>query len=350
MQFLISEENLSLSVKLEKLSCKVNLINENKELKKRLQRQIKMRNVKRFSESLNLKLTEKELRRVLSGREVNIFEHPYKIIRNYSNILDYFKNEGKSKLKINLKTLKHINAILTEGYAEFWNKGIFRVPEKQPDLNYDIFANKRFDSRKLIITNMNDLEKQKSKYSMIKLLNWLISVAQVYPFERFNIQTAILVGYGIIYKSSYYKFGVVPHIELLVNYLEEAVYNRPLSNEAFNVELTKLLNIYTTYFLELSKMIEGIFNVPQNIKLQCNNRQIRLLKSLNRIGKITRREYSDNFNVSFMTAFRDLQKLVSLGCIQKYGEGRSVFYSCTPRKIKVEKTEAEKYVEKFMEE
>lgn len=61
---------------------------------------------------------------------------------------------------------------------------------------------------------------------------------------------------------------------------------------------------------------------PQNIFKTLNSRQYKLLTYLKKYPNIVRREYCTMFNISAMTAFRDLKDLENKGLIFGMGAGK----------------------------
>jgi predicted HTH transcriptional regulator len=72
--------------------------------------------------------------------------------------------------------------------------------------------------------------------------------------------------------------------------------------------------------------VESIRDVSNNDSNILSDRQFKMLKYLGEFNEISRREYASMFDVSFMTAFRDLEKLVEKGVIVSIGRGRGTKY------------------------
>ncbi len=85
--------------------------------------------------------------------------------------------------------------------------------------------------------------------------------------------------------------------------------------------------------IEFDKLSENVLRVvdnlkedsakkPQNIFKTLNSRQYKLLTYLKKYPNIVRREYCAMFNISAMTAFRDLKDLENKGLIFGMGAGK----------------------------
>lgn len=72
-----------------------------------------------------------------------------------------------------------------------------------------------------------------------------------------------------------------------------------------------------------------LYNLPTKEylkKLGLNERQITALGYINKRGKITNKEYAEQYNVSRQTATRDLTDLVKKNLIKQIGAGKATYY------------------------
>jgi predicted HTH transcriptional regulator len=86
------------------------------------------------------------------------------------------------------------------------------------------------------------------------------------------------------------------------------------------------MNLLEELKKNLIHTVESIRDVSNNDSNILSDRQFKMLKYLGEFNEISRREYASMFDVSFMTAFRDLEKLVEKGVIVSIGRGRGTKY------------------------
>jgi predicted HTH transcriptional regulator len=85
--------------------------------------------------------------------------------------------------------------------------------------------------------------------------------------------------------------------------------------------------------MEMTNLENQVINIYENkvekkgkLSIELNERQIQILEYLQINQKVTRRKYAKIMDVSFMTAYRDLNELLDKGYIKQKGVGRGTFY------------------------
>lgn len=148
-----------------------------------------------------------------------------------------------------------------------------------------------------------------------------IEIINISPFTQENRQIACLLALVFLYKAGYDFRG------LLV--LEEYFHK---DNTSITQNLTPFLESFaSTMITQLEKVtypnLSSEDYLPSSF-WQLNDRQKSILGFLeNPDATITNKKVQNLFNISQITASRDLTKLANLGLLFLHGKGRSVFYT-----------------------
>lgn len=156
-----------------------------------------------------------------------------------------------------------------------------------------------------------------------------IEIIKLSPFENGTGRVARLLSHLILAKHGYNLRGLL----VLEDYYRNDLISLKEATKSIekNKNATKWLEYYTDGLkLSMEKVLE-ILQKPDN---QPNNgwkltdRQKQIVEYLyNPDAKITNRDVCKMYNVSQITASRDLSKIVNLGMILVHGKGRSVYYT-----------------------
>lgn len=147
-----------------------------------------------------------------------------------------------------------------------------------------------------------------------------------------NERFANLIFILFLYKNGY-------DIRRLLN-PEEHFFKSLVRYQNLHTDLSKSANItpwieYVTegIVLQLNKVLNNVNNIKNNVRndeyvFELNDRQKAVLSLLQRPGtKISNKTVQDMYNVSQITASRDLSKMASMGLIISIGKGRSTYYT-----------------------
>lgn len=152
------------------------------------------------------------------------------------------------------------------------------------------------------------------------------------PFRSQNKHMSLLLTLLFLYNRGYDFRGLL----VLEEYFRENMvsYSEALSNVSQTRNLTLWLEYFATAIIsqlgEVLKVIESQdhkTNLPA-VYFELNDRQKHILTFLEEPGsRITNKKVQNIFNISQITASRDLAHLKTLGLLISHGKGRSVYYT-----------------------
>lgn len=157
-------------------------------------------------------------------------------------------------------------------------------------------------------------------------------IINITPFDNGNGRIARLLSYLFLYKNGYDFRGML----IVEEYYKRDVvsYKRMLEASKIQGNMTVWLE-YFTYGVGVS--LEKYLDIIKDLKFQeempsafwkLNARQKEITEKLEDPSqKITNREVQKLFEISQITASRDLAHLTNLGLLFSHGKGRSVYYT-----------------------
>lgn len=159
-----------------------------------------------------------------------------------------------------------------------------------------------------------------------------IQIIKISPFKNGNARVARLFSHLLLYKYGFDYRGLL----VLEQYYRTDLV--ALKEATKSVDRDKNLTLWLEYFakgvaVQLQKALKEINSQKFKTDLlasfwKLNDRQKQILEYLeNPEQKITNKGVQKMFNISQITASRDLAKLVSLGLLFTHGRGRSVYYT-----------------------
>jgi DNA-binding transcriptional ArsR family regulator len=294
-------------------------------------------NLQALSYSLELSFSEREIKNIYEGQELNINQHPVKAIRNCISALKYidsFKEHG-----ITFATIQHVNKILCDGYAEFWDEGKLRGPNENPNLENDGFRNRpsQFvleDFNQIKYINAND----EIEHPILKAALFLYIFIHSYPFTRFNLQTGLLCFYALVKHTKYNSRNLVPLTQVAFECFTKCSFDTPDKEEGIREFVYNLLRTYNEKLQQATGLIEQRDKIPSDILKTLNERQLKGIGILKQKRKLSRKKYALTNNIAIATAFRDLKDLVDKGLIKSEGSGRGTYYTLAEPAKSVEGT------------
>lgn len=299
-------------------------------------KKVTIANLQALSLSMEVSFNEKELLKIYTGQEININQHPIKAIRNCISVIKYldsYKDHGMT-----FATIQHINKLLCDGYAEFWDEGRLRPPTEQPNLDNDSFRNRPNPFR---LEDFNEIKYINASddldHPLLKGILFMYLFIYSYPFSRFNLQTALLCFYALTRPTKYSAKGLIPLMDIVYKVLVKQEFTEEKKQEDFTTFTTNILKEYCQIAESISGSIEQRGKIPETILKSLNERQIKALGMLKQKRKLSRRKYALLNNVAIATAFRDLKDMTDKGLIASIGTGRGTYYVFT--EIKKEKVE-----------
>jgi len=287
--------------------------------------------------SLELSFKDLELRKIYAGKELDTQKHPYRIIKNCISALRY--TQAQKDLPLSITAIQHINKLLCEGYADFWEEGKLRVEKENPSTEHDSFRNRpkillleAFNQVKFI-TAEKDIE-----HPLLRASVFLYYFLHSYPFLRFNLQTAFVCFYAIIKPTQYAAKNLLSLTKIAFASLQKQDFNIDDSIESF---IEKILVTYKEAADAVQSNWEQRNTIPEELLATLNDRQLKGLGILRQKRKLSRRKYAAINGIAIATAFRDLRDLVEKGLAISEGMGRGTFYTLPPQNTDIPQTEPE---------
>lgn len=334
MKIEITKDVLKELLSLERAVTLLPLSEQFKELVANQRKKTLMSDLAALSKSLELSFSEKELRKIYSGQEVNINEHPQRIMRNSISVMKYISSQKDSPF--NLATIQHINKLLCDGYVEFWEEGKLIAANERPSLDHDSFRNRPNEFSRELFNQVKFINASDAvDHPIIKGISLLYHMLLSYPFAYFNLQTALLGFYGLTRTTDYSLKGAVSVLDAACTSINKlTIPNVPeIGLQTFTLQVLHCLNEQID---ALQTLIEQKSTIPQNLLKTLNDRQIKALGLLKRKSKLSRRKYAQLNNIGIATAFRDLKHLLDIGLITSQGNGRGTFYLLNNFAVQIE--------------
>jgi Fic family protein len=326
----------------------------------KVQKRMKIENGYYIAKLLGIELNRKEVKNILIGKKVNIFEKPDILLVNYRNVLEFIDQMGKDKyLSLSPGTLLHINKLVTQNWNKDWDCGRFRNNSEDPSLSYDRW----FESYKkpdMVVNNQKELGDvinwlQETRFLVHSLIKIAIMVYEVYsraPFLAGNQLSLLGITEMLYSQFGLSKKGLIPISRHMYSYEEE--YLEALKASKASDDLTTWIESFVKgASMDLENLKEELYRMEEEkvqrkkeLLLGLNSRQLQVLNQLKNQMKVKRSEYADDMGISFMTAYRDLDELVDRGLIYRYGHGRSTYYTAHSKDKDSKKLEKQSQFEK----
>lgn len=258
------------------------------------------------------KLSKKQISKILANPFPKKLKDQEKEVINYMSTLYYIKeNWTASNVSLNSKTVLHIYDLSC--------KSVFGSTASY------------FKTKEEIVDKILEFIEKGKDHPVIKAGLIQIEISKLSPFENGTGRVARLLSHLML---SRYGYNLREMLVLEDYYREDLV---SLKAATTSIEEYKNATKWLEYFTEGVKkgMEKTLRNVEstglnQNISklFKLTDRQKKIAEKLeNPNTKITNRDVCKMFNISQITASRDLSKMVNLGILLPHGKGRSVFYT-----------------------
>lgn len=233
-----------------------------------------------------------------------------KFVKNYKQIFDYFYlNWLATNNKINSKTIRTI-------YRHIFNKSTG--------------SSKKSSDRQ--ITRFLEYLQTGDEHPVIKAGVSEIALAEIYPYTSGEEIVPNLLGYIFLYKYGYDMRRILVKEEFIK--MDNLELQRLRKNATKSQNLTYWLENYTenlyTQTAKAYQTIQQLSLSPASPKAlwKLNSRQKEIVMHLQESSKrISNKDVQKKFNVSQITASRDLSKLEKSGLLFSHGKGRSTYYT-----------------------
>jgi Fic family protein len=268
-----------------------------------------------------------------------------RVLNNYRNVLEYLKaNESNNYVDINVNMLIHLNKLLITNWKEEWEAGLRN--DDKINLSYDDLG--EFLDTSVGLMNIHDEVQENIDWykNNITRIHPLIRTAvlvyrliRIMPFRNLNKLSIIAVTHFLLQKNRYlYKSNISINKAfdknniLLINSLRTTLNDE---NENLTNWIETFTNVLTGEYKEILSKYEQVGHISNKSEekslLHLNKRQLKILRYLQSIPTVKREDYIQMFDVSTMTAYRDLNALVNKKLLRVEGEGRATHYKLSNR-------------------
>jgi Fic family protein len=273
------------------------------------------------------------------------------ILNNFSTmkaIQERFKDE-----KLSLDILFEIHQMLTSDTMEKSEQGNFRTNEDKiviqkgddPSVVSYVAPSIEFVEKEIVnlIAFANDeLEGEGFVHPVIKAIMIHFWIGLLHPFVDGNGRLARALFYWYLMRKGYWAFALLPISLVIKNspnqYAKAYVLSEQDDNDLtyfidYNLrKVSQSIENFRKFFAKKSKEMEENNRILEKYK-NLNLRQIEALTELakNPDQKLTLGAYKNIFNISKVTAIKDLQGLLSNDFVTAKKQGRNVFYFPTKK-------------------
>ncbi len=271
----------------------------------------------------------------LAGRKKNNLL----IFNNYRSTQDFIKTYNQMQfIPPSAQLVTHINKILMQEIVEMWEVGKFRQSSEKPNEIYDSWY--RFREHYPNINyerHFNEIFEQitNSKGKVHKLIYFIVLLYEFIekaPLIAGNQLTAIQI-FSILLKEYGYNPDNLLPLNKCMNFLGSdltSAYLKSKSQKDLTIFIEAILYSLSLEILNLENQITEIYEnkvrKKAELSIDFNTRQIKILEYLQVHKKVSRSDYTKIMDVSFMTAYRDLQELLEEEYLKAKGRGRGRYY------------------------
>jgi Fic family protein len=267
-------------------------------------------------------------------------ESNQKILQNFKNVLDFLRsNKDNNIAEINSNFALHINKILISNWKEAW-EAKFKSDDKI-DEGYDDWAKYRdttinpLESQNEFNNSIKWFKENEGRINTVLRLGVLIyRLIRVSPFMNLNKLTILSIANFALLKDRYLDKSLMSIVglfeknsktyhEILTASVDSPTGNISYWLERFTKDFGNELKLNKVEVQRIIKENKGGLKQPF---LNLNKRQLKVLRYLQTIPSIKREDYVQMFEVSTMTAFRDLKELFDKKLIKSEGKGRATQY------------------------
>ncbi len=332
-------------IDLEKIISQINLTEIPEKTKKTLQENTSSQNIIHVAKIFGENITLKDAKKLSLGDLPKDKKNAFLLINNFRNVLEYVQSGSMNIHGLNTNTLIHINKILIYKWKETWEAKLRTTDLVDPDFDDWLI----FKDDSIVILNIE--KETKSTIDWVHV-NWkninpiIVSGVTIYrlmriaPFIYLNKPTIIAITTLLLEFTGIGKNNFLSVPKIFNKYSDDflPLWEKATSSmtgnitywlEAFTKALQQELEeIYKSMKSELEKQEVEAKKKPF---LYLNKRQLKILKYLQTIPHVKREEYVKMFNISPMTAYRDLLDLKKRKLIKPVGNGRSTFYTLSTK-------------------
>lgn len=352
-KYSISDNLLNSIVKLETEKRALNLAEISLKSRNKLARKTKTLNIFHFGHIIGINITLRDAEKLAEGKKLVTDDARGTILNNFRNALEFNRsNIADTYIDIDTSIMLHLNKILLTDWKEPWDSK-FRTSGEEIDLSLDNWATLRDHSidpgsvQKELDELVNWHRNNASRINpIIRIATLIAGIVRISPFVYANKLTTIAIADFLLQKNSYLEKTFLPTARNFDIYEDEYIeswnqqrLNPELPNDSNNKDISLWIERFSR---NLAKELDDTKKeIQQETKeteqstkkpfLDLNKRQLKILRYLQTIPTVKREDYVQMMDVSTMTAYRDLNELVSKKLIKVVGQGRGTKYMLTNR-------------------
>lgn len=313
-------------------------------LRNRLIQRTKSLSIFHLAHMHSLQITLKDAEKVAEGKRLEGNDPRYFMLYNFRNVLDYNRSTvGDENYLIDANLLMHLNKVVLSDWRETWD-----VRWRSNEDAMDDKVENWFD---LHDTTLTDEQIEQGVYAVAEW--YAANLTRLHPLVLYCVVIYDLVRLAPLAAGN----------KLTLLALADYMLARFGYSEKSGLSLTRLMDKYEQEFYEawqiatktnditiwLERFTSALAKELQENKaeidlmvseeekssskpfLDLNRRQLKVLRYLQTIPTVKREDYCQMMEVSTMTAFRDLNDLVSKKLIKIEGRGRGTKYMLATR-------------------
>lgn len=339
-EFYISNRVLTNIVNIEKFIAQIKMLDLPAQQSLKLKAKAKSTNIFHLAHMISASMSIKDAERISEGRLFDQTSQQNIFLNNLRNLLEFVRSSLQDEyLDIDVSIILHMNKILLSNWKEVWDVK-FRNPQLIEDNEWNDW---------LRLTDRT-IEPLKLQDELRFAFDWYkISAPKLHPLLRIPVLLYRLIQLAPFSYAN--KFTIIGAADFLLkkhSYLAEdflstfRIFDSNNSTiialiEKLNVEQNPDLTLWIEYFTEalanelgsINEEVKSTMNGSGSQKktfLDLNRRQLKILKYLQTIPTVKREDYVQIMEVSTMTAFRDLNDLVTKKLLRINGRGRATKY------------------------
>lgn len=343
--YYISNQVLNNLIQLEVTRAELKNFEVQVEMLRKLEEECFIENMLHTSNMLGIQQTYKDAEK-FSEMKIEIGNDTSKqILNNYRNVLEYIKsNETNNYIDINVNMLIHINKLLINGWKEEWEAGLRN--DNKINLMHDDWG--EFIDNSIVLTNIHfetqeNIDWYKNNitriHPLIRIAVLVYRLIRITPFRNLNKLSHIAISHFLLQKNRYFYNSPISMSKIFDknNTLFQNSIRTSINDEHENI--TSWIEVFTgSIGLEYKELLaklqqanESTVKIEEKPFLDLNKRQLKILRYLQSIPTVKREDYIQMFDVSTMTAYRDLNALVKKKLLKIEGEGRATHYKLANR-------------------
>ncbi|MBD3362531.1 DeoR family transcriptional regulator [Candidatus Dojkabacteria bacterium] len=332
-------------IDLETTKCKISQLDLSDEIQTQLNKKQKKIDIFHTAHMLGLNITLKDTEKFLVGKIDTQNDLKNKILNNFKNAIEYIRsNRYDNYVNINKDLVLHLNKLLIYSWKEPW-EAKFRVGT-DIDSSFDdwlTYGDQSIKTNEIEAELDNTFEWYKNNTDrinpIIRTAVTIYRLIRIIPFSNLNKLTIIAICDFLLQKNEYSTITYLSVPKLFdLNQDEfkeqwEKSSNSPTGNITFWIEkfTEHIAAEFENRYKRITKQIETNKKRTHQPFLNLNKRQLKILKYLQTIPSVKRQDYVQMFDVSTMTAYRDLNELLKKKLIKVEGKGRATKYSLANR-------------------